>query len=75
MKKMYDYINYIEVDKTPEELYKEFIKDFVNSIYKVGNNIANISTGYNNLEEKRINSYSLFIKEIFDTEGIKKFYE
>lgn len=29
MKKMYDYINYIEVNKTPEELEKEFIKSFI----------------------------------------------
>ena len=26
---MYDYINYIEVDKTPSELYQEFLNDFV----------------------------------------------
>lgn len=29
MKNMYDYINYIEVDKTSDELEKEFINDFV----------------------------------------------
>ena len=29
MKKMYDYVNYIEVDKKPDELEKEFINDFV----------------------------------------------
>ena len=26
---MYDYVNYIEVDKKPDELEKEFINDFV----------------------------------------------
>ena len=26
---MYDYINFIEVNKTPEELEKEFIKSFI----------------------------------------------
>ena len=29
MKKMYDYVNYIEVDKKPIELEHEFISDFV----------------------------------------------
>ena len=29
MKKMYEYVNYIEVDKTPSELEKEFINDFI----------------------------------------------
>ena len=26
---MYDYVNYIEVDKNPEELEEEFINDFI----------------------------------------------
>lgn len=29
MKTMYDYINYIKVDKTPSELESEFINDFI----------------------------------------------
>ena len=29
MKNMYDYVNYIEVEKTPEDLNKEFIEDFI----------------------------------------------
>ncbi len=29
MKKMYEYINYIEVEKTPEELEREFLNDFI----------------------------------------------
>lgn len=29
MKNMYEYINYIEVDKTIQEIEKEFIEDFI----------------------------------------------
>ena len=29
MKKMFDYINYIDVNKTPDELEDEFIKSFI----------------------------------------------
>ena len=29
MKKMYEYVNYIEVDKTPQELERDFINDFI----------------------------------------------
>ena len=29
MKKMYEYVNFIEVDKSPEELNKEFVQDFI----------------------------------------------
>jgi transcriptional regulator with XRE-family HTH domain len=38
MKKMYDYVNYIEVDKTPEELEKEFLNDFVS--FRKENNLT-----------------------------------
>ena len=29
MKNMYDYVNYIEVEKKPEDLNKDFIEDFI----------------------------------------------
>ena len=38
MKKMYEYINYIEVDKTPEELEKEFLNDFIS--FRKENNLT-----------------------------------
>ena len=38
MKKMYEYINYIEVDKTPEELEQEFLNDFVS--FRKENNLT-----------------------------------
>ena len=38
MKKMYEYVNYIEVDKTPEELEKEFINDFIS--FRKENNLT-----------------------------------
>ena len=38
MKKMYEYINYIEIDKTPEELEKEFINDFIS--FRKENNLT-----------------------------------
>lgn len=38
MKKMYDYVNYIEVDKTPKELEDEFLNDFVS--FRKENNLT-----------------------------------
>ena len=35
---MYDYVNYIEVDRTPEELEKEFLADFVS--FRKENNLT-----------------------------------
>ena len=35
---MYEYINYIEVDKTPEELEQEFLNDFVS--FRKENNLT-----------------------------------
>lgn len=35
---MYEYVNYIEVDKTPEELEKEFINDFIS--FRKENNLT-----------------------------------
>ena len=38
MKNMYDYVNFIEVDKTPEELEKQFLNDFV--LFRKENNLT-----------------------------------
>lgn len=38
MKKMYEYVNYIEVDKTPQELESEFINDFIS--FRKENNLT-----------------------------------
>lgn len=38
MKKMYEYINYIEVSKTPEELEHDFINDFIS--FRKENNLT-----------------------------------
>ncbi len=38
MKKMYEYVNYIETDKTPSELEKEFINDFIS--FRKENNLT-----------------------------------
>ncbi len=38
MKKMYDYINYIEIDKNPTELEKEFLKEFTS--FRKENNLT-----------------------------------
>ena len=35
---MYDYVNFIEVDKTPEELEKQFLNDFV--LFRKENNLT-----------------------------------
>ena len=35
---MYDYVNFIKVDKTPEELNKEFIKHFIS--FRKENNLT-----------------------------------
>ena len=38
MKNMYEYVNYIETDKTPSELEKEFINDFIS--FRKENNLT-----------------------------------
>ena len=38
MKNMYDYVNYIEVDKTVDELEKDFIQEFVS--FRKENNLT-----------------------------------
>ena len=40
MKKMCDYVNYIEVNKTPEELEQEFIREFVR--FRKENNLTRV---------------------------------
>ena len=73
MKKMYDYINYIEVDKTPEELYKEFIKDFV-SFRKENNLTQELLSLYSNVGRVKIariesNMHSPTVKAMMDILG------
>jgi transcriptional regulator with XRE-family HTH domain len=38
MKNMYEYVNYIEVDKTVEELEEEFLEDFIS--FRKENNLT-----------------------------------
>lgn len=53
MKKMYEYINYIEVDKNPSELEKEFIDDFVS--FRKENNLTQELLGlYSNVNRVKI---------------------
>jgi transcriptional regulator with XRE-family HTH domain len=53
MKKMNEYINYIEVKKTPEELEKEFIREFVN-FRKENNLIQELLSIYSNVNRVKI---------------------
>ena len=53
MKKMYDYINYIEVDKTPSELYQEFLNDFV-AFRKENNLTQELLSLYSNVGRVKI---------------------
>lgn len=53
MKKMYEYINYIEVDKNPSELEKEFIEDFI--AFRKENNLTQELLGlYSNVNRVKI---------------------
>ena len=38
MKNIFDYVNYININKTPEELEQEFIKDFI--MFRKENNLT-----------------------------------
>ena len=61
MKKMYDYINYIEVDKTPSELYQDFLKDFV-SFRKENNLTQELLSLYSNVGRvKRVVEIDMYI--------------
>ncbi len=50
---MNEYINYIEVKKTPEELEKEFIREFVN-FRKENNLIQELLSIYSNVNRVKI---------------------
>ncbi len=73
MKKMYEYINYIEVSKTPEELEKDFINDFIS--FRKENNLTQELLGLyskvNRVKISRIESgmHSPSIKNILQILG------
>ena len=53
MKNMYEYINYIEVDKTTEEIEEDFVKDFVS--FRKENNLTQELLGiYSNVSRTKI---------------------
>ena len=73
MKKMYDYINYIEVDKTPSELYQEFLNDFV-AFRKENNLTQELLSLYSNVGRVKIariesNMHSPTVKAMMDILG------
>ena len=53
MKNMYEYINYIEVDKTTEEIEEDFVKDFV-SFRKENNLTQELLAIYSNVSRTKI---------------------
>ena len=70
---MYEYINYIEVSKTPEELEKDFINDFIS--FRKENNLTQELLGLyskvNRVKISRIESgmHSPSIKNILQILG------
>ena len=50
---MYDYVNYIEVEKTPSELEQDFINDFV-SFRKENNLTQELLALYSNVNRVKI---------------------
>ena len=70
---MYDYINYIEVDKTPSELYQEFLNDFV-AFRKEHNLTQELLSLYSNVGRVKIariesNMHSPTVKAMMDILG------
>ena len=53
MKKMNEYINYIEVDKKPDELERDFINDFI-SFRKENNLTQELLALYSNVNRVKI---------------------
>ena len=53
MKNMYEYINYIEVDKTTEEIEEDFVKDFI-SFRKENNLTQELLAIYSNVNRTKI---------------------
>ena len=70
MKNMYDYVNYIKVDKDPAELNKEFIKNFIS--FRKENNLTQELLGVyshvNRVKIARIESgmHSPTVKNLLD---------
>lgn len=70
---MYDYVNFIKVDKTPEELNKEFISNFVS--FRKENNLTQELLGVyshvNRVKIARIESgmHSPTVKNLLDIIG------
>ncbi len=70
---MYDYVNFIKVDKTPEELNKEFIGNFVS--FRKENNLTQellgIYSNVNRVKIARIESgmHSPTVKNLLDIIG------
>ena len=50
---MYEYVNYIEVDKTPKELEEDFINDFI-SFRKENNLTQELLALYSNVNRVKI---------------------
>lgn len=73
MKKMYDYVNYIETEKTPEELNEDFINDFI--AFRKENNLTqellSLYSKVNRVKIARIESgmHSPTIKNLIDILG------
>ena len=73
MKKMCDYVNYIEVSKTPEELEQEFIHEFIK--FRKENNLTqellSIYSNVNRVKIARIESgmHSTTIKNLLEILG------
>ena len=73
MKNMYEYINYIEVDKTTEEIEEDFVKDFIS--FRKENNLTQELLGiYSNVSRTKIariesNMHSPTVKAMMDILG------
>lgn len=73
MKNMYDYVNFIKVDKTPEQLNKEFINNFIS--FRKENNLTQellgVYSNVNRVKIARIESgmHSPTVKNLIDIIG------
>lgn len=73
MKNMYDYVNYIKVEKTPEQLNKQFINNFI-SFRKENNLTQELLSKYskvNRIKISRIETgmHSPTVKNLLDIIG------
>ena len=71
MKKMYDYINYIEPIKTKEVLEQEFIKDFI-SFRKENNLTQDLLAAYSKVNRVKIARIESEDKETIENISIKE---